>query len=235
MGAAVTAGAPVGLPELGPLLGGLVTAPVEQAATLARLDPVRLDLLTALFDKAGAARALLAAGDAAGARKALGPDAWLEVWEQAVTAAAHSVEVEVERRLRDAALLSRYPRKRLTATLPDAEERRLLAARLSAAGSGLEATVGLLADPARPWDEALRLVTGELQTAWERLTNTALQELDRWERRASEIRLWRRPWLPLILTGAGLLLLAGWLGLVLGGYLTVPDWLRPAAEWVWNL
>lgn len=231
----MTAGAPLTMPELGPLLGGLVTAPVEQSAALARLDPVRLDLLTALFDKAGAARARLAAGDEAGARNALGPAAWLEVWEQAVTAAARSVESLVERRLRDAALVSRYSAKRLAASLPDPEERRLLAARLSAAGSGLEATVGLLADPSRPWNEALRLVTGELQAAWERLAATALQEIERGEHRATEIRSWRRPWLPLIVTGAGLLILAGWLGLVLGGYLRVPAWLLPFAEWVWNL
>jgi hypothetical protein len=231
----VTAGARVTLPELGPLLGGLVTAPVEQSAVLARLDPVRLDLLTALFDKAGAARALLSAGDEAGGRKALGPAAWLEVWEQAVAAVARSVENEVERRLRDAAMVSRYPAKRLAAALPDAEERRLLAARLSAAGSGLETAVGLLLDDSRPWNEAIRLVTGELQTAWQQLSAAALREIERWERRAGEIRAWRRPWLPLLLGGAALLGIAGYLGLVLGGYLQVPAWLRPFAEWVWNL
>jgi len=231
----VSSGAPVALPELGPWLGRLVAAPVEQSAALARLDPVRLDLLTALFDKAGAARALLAAGDSSGARNALGRSAWLEVWEQAVAAAARSVESEVERRLRDAAAVSRYPAKRLAAALPDAEERRLLAARLSAAGSGLEAAVELLGDPARSWNEALRLVTGELQASWDRMTERALEEIARGERRAAELRAWRRPWLPLILSGAGLLLLAGWLGLVLGVYLQVPGWLRPFAEWVWNL
>ena len=223
------------LPELGPLLGRLLAPPAEPSAVLAGLEPVRLELLSALFDKAAVARARLSAGDESGARAALGPAGWLEVWEQAVASTARSVAAEQERRLRDAAILSKYPAKRLAAALPDAEERRLLAGRLSAAGSGLEESVLLLEDGSRPLPEALRRVSGELQSAWDRLTATALREIERWERRAGEIRAWRRPWLPLVIAGTLLLATALWLGLVLGGYLAVPGWLRPFANWVWNL
>jgi hypothetical protein len=62
-----------------------------------------------------------------------------------------------------------------------------------------------------------------------------LRELELWDRRASAIRAWRRPWFPLLLTGAVLLAAAAWLGLVLGGYLPAPAWLRPFTDWVWNL
>lgn len=223
------------LPELGPLLGRLLTPPAEPSAALANLETVRLELLGSLFQKAGAARALLAAGDESGARAAVGPAVWVELWEQAVSGAARGVAVEQERRLRDAARLSRYPAKRLAAALPDSEERRLLAGRLSAAGSGLEEAVLLLGDDSRPWPEALRRVSGELQAAWDRLTATAQHEIAKAELRAAEIRSWRRPWLPLLIAGTILLAAALWLGLVLGGYLRVPGWLTPFANWVWNL
>jgi len=226
---------PAALPELGPLLGTLVASPVELPAGRAPLEEARLELLSQLFDKAGAARALLAKGDASAARAALGRAAWLEAWERAVALAARTLGQEIERRIRLAAAESRYPRKRLTASLPDAEDRRVLAARLSAAGIGLEESVALLEDPARPWDEALRRVTGELEAAWERLTATGIRELETWDRRAEVIRAWRRSWAPLLTAGTIALLLAIWLGLVLGGFLPAPGWLRPLTDWVWNL
>ena len=224
------------LPELGPLLGRLATAPVEQSAALAALDPVRLELLTALFERAGAARALLARGDESGARAALGAAAWLGVWEQAAEGATRSVLAELERRLRDAAQVSRYPAKRLAAELPDQEERRLLAARLSATGVPLEEVAEQVdaAPHAFAEGEALRRLAGELDAAWARLVAAALREIDEGERRAAQVRAWRRPWLPLGVTAGLAALAALWLGLVLGGYLPVPRWLRPLAEWVWS-
>jgi hypothetical protein len=223
------------LPELGPLLGQLVAAPVEQASPLASLAVARLDLLSALFVRAGAARALLAQGDEPAARAALGKAAWLAVWEETVAEAGKGIIDECARRLRESARVSRYPAKRLASALPDAEARRMLAARLSAAGIGLEETTSLLDDDSRDWAEALRRVSGELQAAWDRLSDTATSELEHWERRAAEIRAWRRPWLPLLLVGTLLLALAIWLGLVLGGYLPAPGWLSPLTRWIWSL
>lgn len=226
---------PLVLPELGPLLGRLIPPPGEKSAPEAALDGVRFELLSALFEKAAAARARLSSGDEPGARSALGAAAWLDAWERAVHSAVRTVLEEIERGLRSSAQGSRYPPKRLASALPDAEERRLLAARCSAAGAGLEEAVERLDDSACPWDLALRRAAGELEDAWERLLAVARTELELWGARAAEIRAWRRPWRPLVLAGTILLALATWLGLVLGGYLPVPSWLRPLTNWFWNL
>jgi hypothetical protein len=231
----MTTRASAGLPELGSLLGGLISPPGEKSPVEASFESVRLDLLTALFDRAGAARELLRTGDEPGARSALGGPLWLEAWEQAVTAAARAVSAEIERRIREAAAETRFPPKRIAARLPDAEERRVLAARLSAAGIGLEAAIELLSEPSRPWTETLRRVAGELEAAWDQLLITARTELERWEPRATAVRGWRRSWRPLTIAAAILLPLATWMGLILGGYLHAPGWLRPFTNWVWNL
>jgi hypothetical protein len=231
----VTTGVPELLPELGPLLGRLVAPPAERSPIEAGFDQVRLELLSALFDRAREARDLLAGGDEPAAHSALGGGVWLGVWEQAVSAVTRAVSGEIELRIREAATLSRYPRKRLAAALPDAEALRLLAARLSATGIELEAALERLGELSRPWQEGLRRAAGELEAAWERLLATAREELLTWDQRAAAIRAWRRPWQPLLLVSAVLFGLAIWLGLVLGGFLSAPGWLRPLTDWVWNL
>ena len=223
------------LPELGPLLGRLIEVPAELTAAEVALDAARVQMLTALFEHAGTARELLARGDAPGARLALGRTAWLGAWERAVADAGSAITTEITSRLREAASVSRFPPRRLPALLPGAEERRVLAARLSACGIGLEAAVHLLDDPSTSWSDALRRTAGELEAAWEQIGITARQELSTWDRRATEIRQWRRPWTPLVVSGLFLVGITTWLGLVLGGYLPVPRWLAPLARWFWNL
>ncbi len=227
---------PQAIPELGPLLGRLVgSPPAERAPADAALERVRLDLLTELFEQGGKARAAAAAGDGEAARAALGGGVWLGAWQRAVDAAARAIGAERERALREAAARSRYPARRLARELPDDEAGRLLAARLSAAGIGLEEAAERLADPALPWLESLRRTGGELEAAWEGLRTTARGELAEWERRAARIAAWRPAWRPVLIAGGLLLALATWLGLVLGGYLAVPAWLRPLTDWVWSL
>ncbi|HEV8598204.1 MAG TPA: hypothetical protein VGQ69_02480 [Gemmatimonadales bacterium] len=236
MGIAMTAGAPESrLPELGPMLGRAVLPPEEKTPLDAALEGVRFELLTLLFERADSARRLFASGDESGARAALGGATWLPLWERAVDSATRILREAIERQVRDAAAVSRYPTQRLAAVLPDAEEERVLAARLSAAGIGLEEAVERLDAGSQLWNEGLRRVTGELEAAWERLLATAHAEVRHWSHRAAEIHAWRRPWWPLVLFGAVVLSLACWLGLVLGGYLPVPGWLRPFTSWVWNL
>jgi hypothetical protein len=225
---------PSGLPELGPFLGRLA-APDAPGLRDRDLEPVRIELLTALFERAGKARELIAAGDSAGARAALGRDAWIGSWERAVTAATTVMLAGIERRLRDAAAVSRFPGRRIAAMLPDGEERRVIAARFSSAGIGLEEVTRELSNPAVEWAEAVRRSAGELSGAWEELREIAGQEYDAWERRTMQVRDWRRPWRPLILAGTLLLLLAAWIGLLLGGFLPVPGFLRPLANWYWGL
>lgn len=226
---------PTAVPELGPMLGRLAAGWPDRAGGFAGLDAVRLDLVSALFDAAGSARARLAAGDPGGAAGALGPAAWLEAWERAVGAAGGAVSSEIARRLREAAAVSRFPAARLSAALPGEEDRRILQARLSAAGIGFEEAVSGLTSGRLPWEEALRHAAGELESSWERLAIAAQRELTVWDTRAAAIRDWKRPWTPLVVAGVLALAFAGWLGLVLGGYLPAPGWFRPVAEWVWNL
>lgn len=196
--------------ELGPMLGRLVSPPDPAASAERLLGPVRLDLLTRVFEHSD----------------------WLPAWERAVAAAAETVPAEIERRLRDAAQAARYPARRFRAELPDAEDRQVLAARLSAAGIGFEEAVARL--EAGPGEERVRSACGELEAAWSRLVDIAGEELARWELRAAALRAWRRPWWPLLAATGLALAGAAWLGLVLGGYLAVPGWLRPFAEWVWS-
>jgi len=225
---------PATVPELGPLLGRLAGRWPEHPGGDAGLEAVRLTLVSTLFDRAGMARARLAAGDSAGAATALGPAAWHEAWEGAVAAASAAVAGEIVRRLAEAAAVSRFPAARLSTSLPGEEDGRILEARLSAAGIGFEEALAGLTGGQLPWPEALRRAAGELESAWERLVTAAHRELAVWDTRAMAIREWKRPWIPLIVAGAVLLAIAGWLGLVLGGYLPAPAWLRPVAERVWN-
>jgi hypothetical protein len=223
-----------GLPELGPLLGRLA-APDTPAIRDRDLEPVRIALLSELFERAGRAREQLAAGDAAAARATLGRDTWLAIWERAVSEASTAMFAGIERRIRDAAAISRFPGRRVQTRLPDAEERRVLTARFSSAGIGLEEVTRDLGNPAVEWAEAIRRTAGEFTGAWDQLRAMARQEHDSWERRTMQIREWRRPWRPLVLVGVALLLLAVWLGLMLGGFLPVPAFLRPLAAWYWSL
>ena len=154
--------------------------------------------------------------------------AWREVWTTATAAATDLVVAEVERRLQDAAAVSRFPRRRVASLLPTAEEREMIAARFSAAGTGLERATELEGAD-------LRRRAGELEGAWEWLTAAAGRELSSRDQRVLEIRSWRRPWRPLVIGGIATGMLALWVGLILGGYLPVPALVQPVVEWYWGL
>ena len=222
------------VPELGPFLGYLAS-PDAPASRDAELEPVRLAMLSALFERAGRARALLGSGDVAGSRAALSGEGWLEIWEAAVVGTAAALLAGIERRLREAATISRVRRRKVAALLPGPEDRRILTARLASAGMGLEQAALGLAKTSLDWDEAIRRTAGELTGAWDRLVTLARQERDFWDRRVADVRAWRRPWRPLVVSGMALLLVAVWLGLTLGGYLPVPGFLRPLTDWYWSL
>jgi len=233
----VTARPPIAatIPELGPLLGRLIAPPGDYPPPRAGLEEVRLEFLSILFERAGAARGLLAAGDPSQARVALGSRTWIEVWERAVAGAEAVLAEEANRLLKAAAAVSRFPPKRLATLLPGPDNRRLQAARLSAAGIPLEEAAARLDRTTDAWEESVRLVAGELEAAWDSLLAISSQELAKWERRAAEVREWRRPWLPLVLIGVVLLGIGTWVGLMLGGYLPVPGWFLPVANWFWGL
>jgi hypothetical protein len=221
------------IPEIGPLLGGMVTPAPEHVTGVPGLDEVRLELVSTMLGHAGAARERLARGDVAGSAGALEGAVWLEAWRTAAAAAAERVLDELVARVNDAALVSRMPARRLARERPTDEDRRVLRARLDATGTGLEAATAALRG-ATLRVEHLRRVAGELELAWAALCRVVRVELDTWDARVARVRGWRRPWTAFAVGSALALGLATWLGLVLGGFLPVPSWLRPFAEWAWN-
>ena len=78
------------VPELGPALGHLGDPPLSRSERGSSIcsDDIRLDLVTGIFELAGAARSFAAAGDRQGAIASLARVAWLKLWERAVAAAA---------------------------------------------------------------------------------------------------------------------------------------------------
>jgi hypothetical protein len=239
------------VPELGPSLGRLIDPPVgppEQGALDVSFDDIRLDLVTEIFDVAGAARSFAAAGDRQGAIASLGRVAWLDRWERAVAAAAQRISDAVNARLHSAAQESRLPPKKLAPFLLTPEDTRAIASRLGSGGANfvsaldsLEQTVpAAAASGARgqigheDWQRALVTTARRLESSWLALTAAARVEQERWRGEIDRVRGWRRPRLPLWLISIGVLALATYLGLVLGGMLPVPSPLRGLAEFWWS-
>jgi hypothetical protein len=239
------------VPELGPSLGRLGDPPVapDDPGVLGLvLDDIRLDLVSRIFDMAGAARSFMAAGDRQGAIASLGRFAWLERWERAVAAAAQRLADLVNTRLRDAREESRLPERRFMPLLLTAEDVRAIGSRLGAGGASFVSALDALEQtvPAatasgtrgqlgqEQWQVALATAARRLESAWLALAVTARQEQERWNRDIQRVRAWRRPTWPLWTATGVVLLVFGYLGLVLGGFLPVPGFLRGVADFWWS-
>lgn len=229
------------VPELGPSLGRLGDLPAEglEGPLGARLDDIRLRLVTEVFELAGAGRSLAAAGDSAGAMASLNRVALLELWEKAVAGAAERVTTTVNRRLRAAAEESRYPERRFSDLLLTPDDTRAVVARLGSGGAGFVAALDALeqiersGSAAREWRDALTAAARRLEAAWLALEASAEAEQRHWSAEVERVRAWRRPAWALWLVTILVLAAATWLGLVLGGYVPVPGPLRGFAEWWW--
>ena len=239
------------VPELGPSLGRLADPPIiptDRGALGVQLEDIRIDLVSGLFDMAGAARSFMAAGDRQGAIASLGRVAWLDRWERAVAAAAQRLADVVNARLRDAATESRFPPGRLAPLLLTPEEVRAIGARLGSGGASfvsaldaLEQTVpAASASGARgrlgqeEWQVALATTARRLESAWLALTDAARAEQERWQVEIGLVRSWKRPGWPLWLITFLVLVAVTYLGLVLGGYVPVPSFLQGVAELWWS-
>ncbi|HEX6105585.1 MAG TPA: hypothetical protein VFZ26_08380 [Gemmatimonadales bacterium] len=229
------------VPELGPSLGRLVVPPVEgeEGPLGARLDDIRLRLVTGVFDLAGAARSFAATGDPQGATSSLNRAALLGLYERAVATAAERIGSTVNARLESAAAESRYPAPRLRGLLVTPDDTRAIAARLGSGGAGFVAALDALeqAGRGRPdpriWQEALLAAARRLESAWLALEETAEAEQRRWLGEVMRVKAWRRPAWPLWLITAAILAVAGYLGLLVGGYLPVPEPLAEFVGWWW--
>ena len=238
------------VPELGPSLGRLGDpALVDSRSPLGvTLDDVRLDLVTGIFDLAGAGRAFAAAGDRDGAVASLGRVAWLALWERAVDTAAGRISGAVNAYFREAASESRFPPRRLRALLLTDDDARAIAARLGSGGAPFVTALDALEQSVRAtstvagraragegdWQSSLSAVSRRLESAWRALESAAAAEQERWLSEIDLVRRWRRPTWPVWALTAVVLSGASYLGLVLGGYIPVPAPLQGFAAFWWS-
>lgn len=217
------------------MLGRLTTPPPMAAGAAyvhALLAPVRLALATAVMELGAEARQ----GPPAAAPARLSAEALAGLWDRAVTDAADRLAADVGARLEAAAAEARLPRRRARRVALTSPELAAMRRRLEAPAAPFrEALPALGADPTAfpPWVDRLGAVLRRLDTAWGGLEEAAARELAAWDAEVAAVRRWRRPAWPMgVVTGA-VVAVAGYVGLVLGGYLPAPGWLRPLAEWWW--
>jgi hypothetical protein len=231
MGAAVR-GATT-LPEFGPALGRLVL-PGETGGAAGLLAPARITLVTRLLTAAGEARAALAAGEEPSAQKALSPPVWAAAWDQAAEESAALLTAVVDARIVAAAAAARMPAWRVDRHRVTPEEHRAMHARLGAvAGEFLRASAALEGLTGAAWAAQALAAVRRLESAWGQLVAVAERELADWEADVRAVAAWRRARWPLWAFSGSVLAVAAWLGLILGGYLPVPEPLRPLAEFWW--
>ncbi|HEX9754264.1 MAG TPA: hypothetical protein VGA42_01075 [Gemmatimonadales bacterium] len=216
---------------MGPLVGRLLTPAEPEPDAL--LDELRVELLTTLFAAAGRARTAARQEGTAAARAQLGHAVWLDAYRHAAERAASQSADLIDRRIRDAARVSRMPDRRLVRHLLTSADRETLLHRMISAGIPLERTSP--PEEAEPWADGLRRSAAALETSWERLVRFVGEERVRGDAVARAVSQWRRSPVPLwILTGA-LLVLALYLGLVVGGYLPAPGPLANLRALWWSL
>jgi len=237
------------VPELGPSLGRLVDPPPASPGALrVPLDDIRLALVSGIFDLAGASRSFASSGDRQGAVTSLGRVAWLQHWEKAVATAAARIAGEANAALRHAAEESRFPERRLRILVLSDEDVRAIGARLGSGGGPFVAALDALeqagnatgagrkdaGDATAAWQAALGAAARRLESAWLALEQSAAVEQTRLAGEIEQVRAWHRPTWPVWLITAVVVACAGYLGLVLGGYLPVPPPLRGLATFWWS-
>jgi len=236
------------IPELGPSLGRLIDPPPAPLGALrVPLDDVRIDLVTGVFDLAGASRSFAAAGDRDGAMASLGRVALLGLWEKAVATAAGRIAAEANAGLKAAAEESRYPKRRLSARRLTEQDARAIAARLGSGGAPFVGSLDALEQasnqaagargregPFAAWQAAVTAMARRLEAAWTALEDTSRAEQTRWAAEIERVRRWHRPTWPIWLVTTVVVAAAAYLGLVLGGYLPVPPALEGLATLVWT-
>jgi hypothetical protein len=232
---------PLRIPELGPSLGKLVTGTPRPSDWLP-LDSARYRLATRIISDSGEARRLAANEERAAALAAIGRAAWQEAWEEAVTSVADLVLSRITEQLEAEAVAVGMSRGKRGELGISAAHRRALVARLGSAGCDLVPVLDELDSRAthaldatalnrgavEMWQESLKIAARQLEAAWLALEQGVEREEPRWKAVADQVAGWRRPLWPVWLIGALVLLPTLWLGLILGGYLGMPNWLESA-------
>ncbi len=221
-------------------------APAGAPAHWIALEDIRVALVSQLFELAGDARRWATEGDRELALATLNRDAWEGLWQRAVEGVSERAAQAVSDRLLAAAAEARLPQRRARALVLDPDEVKALGARLSLGSPALADALTVLDRKAHQvrsdrtpleavaeWQEALMLAARRLEAAWLALEEVLGHEWQDWAAEVEAVRTWRRPLWPLIVIGSVLFLIAGYIGLVLGGYLPVPGLLRGIAEAIW--
>lgn len=226
------------VPELGPALGRLTTVPGARVsappAPRDDLADLRLGFVGRLFDLGAAARR---AADAEAAAAIITPGRLRHEWERAAALVADRVVGRLGASLKIAGERSGISARRLRKAMLTPDETALLRARLL--GTGVPFTDGLsaldVAEAGSPeWGEALLDSMRCAEECWLRLEQGTVEEQEAWSEEILRLASWRpSPW-PRRLAAAGTLILCLYAGLVLGGFLPVPAFLRPAADWWWQ-
>lgn len=230
---------PLRVPELGPHLGKLVTGTGSRPGGMV-LDGIRVELVTRIMEMAGEARRFAAREERAAALEALGREAWLAAWARAAAQVAELLLERTAAAIKAEAEAVRMPPSRQRKLLPDPLEQRALGARLAASGAGLIPTLDRLAEAAQGalvatpaeraalenWQEALKAAARKLEAAWLALEQVAEEEARRFRARTQAVARWRKPLWPVVALTVVATVGAVWFGLVLGGYLPFPPWLR---------
>ncbi len=226
----------VEVPELGPLLGRL-TRLGDNRSAVPGLAPLRLEMLSELFETGGRARRASGeeSGEAEDARAFLGSAVWLDLFRAAARKAAAATIAEIERRLEEARRSSRMPSRRFRRLALADEDREIIVNRALAAAIPMERATPPESLAPAPWYDGIRNLAGALEESWDRLDQVMTEELMRWSMTAHRIAAWRRPpdvfWWTLGL----LVLIALVLGLSIGGYLPAPGPLAAIRSWWWSL
>ncbi len=228
---------PIRVPELGPSLGKMVSAEVRSGGRIA-FDGLRLRIVTKLFESAGDARRLAAAGERHAAVSALGRETWLNVWDQAVSDVVDAVVQHVSHDIETAANEARMPQRRRGELALSDYDKHVLKSRLGSTGASLvgavndlDEAVGIVEnatvdqrDALERWQRAVVQCARRLAESWERLEEMTSAELVHWRELASKVSRWRRSVTPVVIVVVVAEAVAIWLGLVLGGYLEAPAW-----------
>lgn len=238
------------VPELGPSLGRLTdpASPGPRSPLGLIYDDIRLDLVTGIFDLAGAGRGFAAVGDRDGAMASLGRVAWIGLWERAVGSVAGRIGEAANAQLRAAAAESRFPQRRLRRLVLGPSDLRAIAARLGSSGTPFVSALDALEQTARSaggaqartgshiedWRAALEAAARRLESAWLALVSAATMEEQHWRGEAERVRTWRRPLWPVWLISLAVIAAAGYVGLVVGGYLPVPPQLTGLTDFWWS-
>ena len=221
------------IPEIGPLLGRMTDVTRRFPDPAVALDPIRLDLVSRVFERGAEARRRAEAGDLAGAARALGPEVWLGWWREAAADAAQALMEAHRGRLLAAAARRRFPVHRAEALLPDPEARAVVAARLEAAGIPLESLASGRTEASL--GESIRRRAIALDDAWDDLERLVSRELAALAPAVHSVEAWRPPLVSWLGAGIVVTVVMVWLALAIGGQISRPAWLDPLAAWFWSL